>query len=171
MRTLIFAFLLGGLFQGFGQKNTVFVELLGNGIFASLNYELQLTKEPGLVVRLGLGYIPPTFESSKITVPISLLYMEAIGKKSYVEFGLGSTLIPAFEDDPCGLVNFGGCSKETKKGLLQAYLASIGYRKYFGKDQNWVWKFNFSPVIGRTFDGRTEFGFSPWAGIAIGKRF
>jgi hypothetical protein len=171
MRWLIFVFLLGGLYQGFAQKNTVFIELLGNGGITSLNYEIQLTNQPGLSARVGLGYISPIFDSANFTLPISLQYMEAIGKKSYVEFGLGSTLIPSFEDDPCGLFNFGQCSEAPKKRLMQVYLASVGYRKHFGKNQDWIWKFNLTPIMGHAFDGNTEFGFGPWVGISFGRRF
>ena len=37
-------------------RNTIFVEALGNGLFGSINYERQLTKEPGLSVRAGIGF-------------------------------------------------------------------------------------------------------------------
>ena len=53
-------------------KNTVFVEALGNGLFGSINYERQLTKEPGLSLRAGIGFY--TEYDFYLTLPFSLFY-------------------------------------------------------------------------------------------------
>ena len=51
-------------------KNTVFVEALGNGLFGSINYERQLTKEPGLSLRAGIGFY--TEYDFYLTLPLSI---------------------------------------------------------------------------------------------------
>jgi hypothetical protein len=52
------------IYQFYGQednhslnlKNSIFVEALGNGLFGSINYERQLTREEGLSLRAGIGF-------------------------------------------------------------------------------------------------------------------
>ena len=84
------------LFQSysFGQttfkKNSVYLEAAGNGIFASVNYERQLTKKPGLGVRLGVGFY--TENAFYLTIPVGINYLFALrNNKSFIDAGVGVT--------------------------------------------------------------------------------
>lgn len=78
------------------QKNTFFVELLGNGMFYSLNYDRVLVDEQNWKVsgRIGMMYFPGFKNSSRQIAgsPVEVSYW--IGKNShYFEVGLGFTPI------------------------------------------------------------------------------
>ncbi len=47
------------------KKNDVYIELLGNGVLGSINYDRQLSTQPGLGVRFGIGTV---YDSPKPTV-------------------------------------------------------------------------------------------------------
>lgn len=44
------------LAQNTFKRNDLYLEAGGNGLFASVNYERQLTKQPGLGLRTGIGF-------------------------------------------------------------------------------------------------------------------
>ncbi len=56
------------------RKNDIYVEFFGNGIASSLNYERQLMKQPGLGVRLGVGYFSGD-EKFRLSIPIGVNYL------------------------------------------------------------------------------------------------
>jgi len=176
MKTLVCTLLIAAItYQVSAQeqerKNAVFTELGGNGLAFSLNYERQLTKKPALHIRAGVGLIPPTFEPAVLLIPVSINYLLRIGRKNFLEFGLGDTFMPKVEVSDCPLFNLGGtpCTRETES--LNLLMASVGYRKNFGKRQNWLWRVNFTPTVGTSFKGSSALDLQPWAGISIGKRF
>lgn len=137
-------------------KNTVFVEALGNGLFGSINYERQLTKEPGLSLRVGVGFY--TEDDFYLTIPTSLQYLISLKNNNFIETGVGYTWADAGADDI-----FNDDVSNNGDNLNNLFL-SVGYRKHFGKD--WMWKANFTPLITNNKDVTL-----PWIGISIGKRF
>ncbi|MBT3588190.1 MAG: hypothetical protein HN507_06020, partial [Flavobacteriaceae bacterium] len=78
-------------------KNTVFVEALGNGLFGSINYERQLTKEPGLSLRAGIGFY--TEYDFYLTLPFSIQYLIDLNRNNFIETGIGYTWADAGADD------------------------------------------------------------------------
>lgn len=159
---MIFEMLLGVI--AFGQennnkknlKNTVFVEALGNGLFGSINYERQLTKEPGLSLRAGIGFY--TEYDFYLTLPFSIQYLIDLNRNNFIETGIGYTWADARADDI-----FNNESVKNSDNLNNLFL-SVGYKKHFGKD--WMWKANFTPLITNNKEVTL-----PWIGVSIGKRF
>jgi hypothetical protein len=160
---MIFEMLLGVI--AFGQennnknknlKNTVFVEALGNGLFGSINYERQLTKEPGLSLRAGIGFY--TEYDFYLTLPFSIQYLIDLNRNNFIETGIGYTWADAGADDI-----FNNESVKNYDNLNNLFL-SVGYKKHFGKD--WMWKANFTPLITNNKEVTL-----PWIGVSIGKRF
>lgn len=159
---MTFQMLLGVI--AFGQennnkknlKNTVFVEALGNGLFGSINYERQLTKEPGLSLRAGIGFY--TEYDFYLTLPFSIQYLIDLNRNNFIETGIGYTWADAGADDI-----FNNESVKNSDNLNNLFL-SVGYKKHFGKD--WMWKANFTPLITNNKEVTL-----PWIGVSIGKRF
>ncbi|MDB4292319.1 hypothetical protein N9954_02870 [Maribacter sp.] len=177
MKRLFLIIILTGAAGVFAQKNTAFIELLGNGGFASLNYERQLTKQPGLSLRLGFGVsfwelgeredgssegsgcVCPelNFPDADLSIPFSLQYLIPLWKTNYLETGLGYTY------------QFG--SAKRNESNTNVFYGSVGFRRHFGRTKGWMWKVSFTPVL-RISDSETKnSGIGPWAGIALGKRF
>ncbi len=137
-------------------RNTVFVEALGNGLLGSVNYERQITREPGLSLRAGIGFY--TEHDFYLTLPFSIQCLIDLKRKNYIEAGIGYTWADAGADD---IFNN---NKISNSDNLNNLFISVGYRKHFGKD--WMWKANFTPLITNNKDVTL-----PWVGISIGKRF
>ena len=136
----------------FGQsnfnKNDIYLEAGGNGLFGSVNYERQLTKKPGLGIRIGVGFYSEN--SFNVTLPVGINYLFNLkNHKSFIDAGLGVTWTGIDEKILLGLhfINF---------------VPSIGYRKHTSKDL--MWRISVTPVI-------NKYGFVPWLGASIGKRF
>lgn len=156
------------------NKNAVFLELGGNAQGGSINFERQLTKKEGLMLAAGVGFAFAEedrvtssgydfafegFGNGELSVPLSLSYLFDINNANYFEIGMGYTYI-----------NF---DKTFQKGERATHnlTAQIGFRRYYGKNDNWMWKVNFSPVLGGNGDSGIAFGLSPMAGFSIGRRF
>lgn len=153
------------------QKNTVYFELGGNGLIGSFNYEIQISREPGLSGHVGVGYLPEMWNDPALVLPIGFFYLEPLKKSNYLEFGLGGTVITSFTSSPCGFSFFGQCDEPSETGANTLLIPSFGYRKYFGKDTSWMWKITFTPVVGEFFKDESNLLFAPWAGFSFGKRF
>jgi hypothetical protein len=171
MRVLLITIILILAQKTQAQNNIVFFELAGNALGGSLNYERQLTKDLDLYVRFGIGgalveentpsnnYFSANIPNPKLSIPLSIQYLFDLNNNDYIETGLGYTWIDfskTFENSAQGTHNI---------------LASVGYRKHFGQAKTWLWKVNFSPLIGGNGEKGIVFGFSPMAGISFGKRF
>ena len=157
------------------KKNALFLELGSNSQGGSINFERQLTQKKGLMLAVGVGFafveedsttpdyginVPSGLSfNGELSVPISLNYLIDINKGNYIEVGMGYTWI-----------NF---DKTFQKGerATHNFIAQVGVRRYYGKNDTWMWKANFTPVIGGNGDSGIEFGLSPMVGFAIGKRF
>lgn len=133
------------------QQNAVFLELGGNGGFASLNYEWQLTNTPHLSLRTGLGATFFEFEKEEpavgsvsgcalcgvsigaprvsLTIPLSIQYLFDLQNNNYVETGVGSTW-------------------QLSKKSIFVFHAVFGFRRHFGNDSKWMWKVSFTPILG-----------------------
>lgn len=135
------------------QRNFSFLEAGGAGLFFSINYERQLSKEPGFSWRVGLGgYSEGDFY---VTYSTGLAYLFALneGENSFIELGINATIAREYT----GLRQDGRYAD-----LFENIIPTISYRKQF--ENNVFYKAGFSPVFNR-------FSFTPWLGVAIGKRF
>lgn len=72
------------------QKNNIYVEAGGNGLFGSVNYERQLTKEPEFGVHFGVGFY--TEKAFYLTFPAGINYLFKLKREnSFIDAGLGYT--------------------------------------------------------------------------------
>lgn len=163
---IIILFLVLTSISAFGQKennevqnlrNTIFIEALGNGLLGSANYERQLSKNPHLTARVGIGFHAES--NFYLTIPISLQYFFDLKKNNFIEAGIGYTWAQ-FGADDCFYCD----GTDNTDDYSNLYL-SIGYRKHFGN--KWMWKVNFSPLI---TNNHGEI-FRPWIGASFGKKF
>lgn len=68
------------------KKNDIYLEAGGNGLFGSVNYERQLTKEPGLGARIGAGFY--TENAFYLTIPVGINYLFALkSDRSFIDAG------------------------------------------------------------------------------------
>lgn len=139
--------------QDYFRKNIIYLEAGGNGLFGSINYEWQFTKETKFGVRIGVGFY--TENAFYLTVPVGINYLFKLNNNnSFIEGGLGLTFVR---------VNDNLSSNYYYRGNgFNSFVPSIGYRKQTVK--NLMFRFSLTPVI-------NNFGFVPWAGISFGKIF
>lgn len=138
------------------KKNTIFGELGGNGLLASINYERQLTSTPGFGVRLGFGFygVQPTH----LTVPVGINYLVPLKKNnSFLDIGLGLTFTSA--NVRLVLASDNGTVDNTTQVNV---IPSIGFRRHTSK--NIMWRIALTPVINNN-------GLIPLLGFALGKQF
>jgi hypothetical protein len=157
-KKLLIVFAVCGVTLSFGQtnfkKNDVYLEAGGNGLFGSVNYERQLTKQPGLGARIGLGlYSENAFY---LTIPAGINYLFKLrNHKSFIDAGLGATWTriegKLFSD-----------SKNSNGDHFVNFIPSIGYRRHTAKGV--MWRISLTPVA-------NKYGLVPWLGASIGKRF
>lgn len=77
-----------------GTKNAFYVELLGNGLIFSANYDVRLINKFG--ARLGVGYVGGT-EAGVLTIPVMGNIL--LGKNGkYFEIGAGATFLSGTGD-------------------------------------------------------------------------
>lgn len=136
------------------KQNDIYIEAAGNGLFASVNYERQLTKEPGLGIRLGIGFY--TERAFYLTIPVGINYLFELKKKnSFIDAGLGATWARINGE-------VFGSTKNSNGDHFINFVPSIGYRKHTNK--NIMWRISITPAA-------NKFTLVPWLGFSIGKRF
>ncbi len=149
---------IGALTFVFGQsafkKNDIYLEAGGNGLFGSVNYERQLTKEPGLGARIGIGFYSEN--AFYLAIPIGINYLFKLkSAKSFIDAGLGVTWTRIDG-------KLFGDSKNSNGEHFVNFIPSIGYRRHTSKDL--MWRISLTPVA-------NKYGLVPWLGASIGKRF
>lgn len=84
------------------KKNSVYVELGGNAVFYSFNYDriIQLSEKLKIAPRVGFMYLPlsdiksnKTFGDFNIPLELNLLFAKNSESKNFGEFGVGLNLI------------------------------------------------------------------------------
>lgn len=136
------------------KRNNIHLELGGNGLWTSLNYERQLTSEPGLGIRVGVGFY--TENAFYLTIPVGINYLFKLkGNRSFIDAGLGATWAGIPSSPTAAL-------KDTRGSYFMNIVPSIGYRRE--TRDNLMWRVSLTPVA-------NKFGLVPWFGISIGKGF
>ncbi len=138
--------------------NGIYLELLGNGIIYSINYDRMFNESVG--GRIGFSYFPsvPAFFTSTediFVIPVMINTFVGTGD-SKLELGAGivyarATLSTIFSDQ-----------KEDAAGI--AGTLTIGYR-YQERTGGLVFRIGFTPFF--KFNGE----FMPYAGVSIGTSF
>jgi hypothetical protein len=131
----------------------IYAELLGPGIFYSINYDTRFgKKEKGLGMRVGMGAVF-TNGSGLVSIPVGLNYL-AGRKGKYLEVGGGLTYLTAASD---GITNGGGVLG----------FATFGYRRQPYKQKDITWRLAFDPLL--VFNDK--FSLIPYFGFSLGYRF
>ena len=140
------------------KMNTVYVELGGNGLFLSANYERQIFKMTPLNIHVGVGIYGIT--PSYVTVPFGINYLLKLRKtNSFIDIGFGATYTKAD-------VQLYSMVEHRDNNYINAnfinIIPSIGIRHQTNK--NYIYRFSFTPVFNQ-YDGL------PYVGFSIGKSF
>jgi len=136
------------------KRNDIYLEAGGNGLFASVNYERQLTSKPGLGARLGIGFYSEN--AFYLTIPIGINYLFKLqNEKSFIDAGLGATWTRIDG-------NLFGDSRNSNGDHFVNFVPSVGYRRHTNKDL--MWRISVTPIA-------NKYGLVPWLGLSVGKRF
>lgn len=141
--------------------NAVYIELLGNGVLYSMNYDRMVTDD--ISVRVGLMYLSVSASSGDASAKASLAFIPVVGNyllgkgDHKFELGLGALLVYASASS--------GTSDDFVSGSGGGVggTAVIGYR-YAPHDGGFVFRGGFTPVFGQG-------GFLPWFGLSLGYAF
>ncbi|MDO1451762.1 hypothetical protein Q0590_36145 [Rhodocytophaga aerolata] len=148
------------------QKNTLFVEIGGNGFFYSLNYDRILLDYSTwrISARIGGMYMPGIFETNRhlIGLPLEVSYWRGKGNHHF-ELGLGFT--PIYDTYSLNEVS--------RQQAILIGVARIGYR-YQKREGGVFYRAGFMPLHGtiydfnyRQWDRNSNFTY-PLVGLAIG---
>jgi hypothetical protein len=143
--------------------NAMYVELGGNGLWYSVNYERVV--QPKVALRAGISYMSVGAASgtasasvSSMGFPLTMSYL-AGGGSSKLEIGAG-VLFEKFS----GQASSGFGEKATGSGFYPVGTAIFGYR-YMPVGGGFNFKLAFTPVY------HPDLGFFPWGGLSFGFGF
>lgn len=110
------------------HTQTVFVELVGSGLFYSVNYDTRLTKRPdGLGIRAGLG-TNFSHDPFFLTLPVGLNYL--LGKNgNYLEMGAALTYLNVRDTNGFAYFGYGDKSFNKDQTSLLFETVNVGYRR------------------------------------------
>jgi len=136
------------------KQNQLYLELFGNGLVYSANYERLLTEN--FTLRGGFGYTPGFLlvEGTFIQIPVTASYLLG-GVTSKFELGLGATFFSGHNVEVLGL-NGGDFSLVFLTGILGYRYVSLG---------GFVFRIAFTPLYNSEADptlfpsGGLSFGF------------
>ena len=138
------------------RAQSIFVEVLGRGIFNSINYEHNFSKTvDGWRAQIGMGYLP----TSLISIPISGTYV--FGKRNHhIELGAGATYYGGY---------IWGDDDKFNPATNVLGLVYYRYEKLKGK---FYFKIG-TPITVFDIDLKNRINFSglPWPGIGLGYKF
>lgn len=162
IRFIIMLFIFSGINHSYAQhpakKNSIYVELGGNALFTSINYERQLLKMPRLGFHVGAGIygVSPSY----LTLPFGLNYLIELKKaRSFIDIGFGATYTKT-DVELYAIVEHR--NPDYKNTDYWNYIPSLGYRRLTKK--NVLYRFSITPVINHN-------GTFPFLGFSIGKSF
>lgn len=130
------------------KKNNAYIEVLGNGLALSVNYERQLSDKPGPGLFLGIG-----LGGNKPVIPFGIKYLFGLkNNKSFIEAGAGVTLAEAgiWKDDLPATVN--------RYAYTPGFIPCLGYRHH--TSYGLMWRINYTPAFSRYRNIPAFFGVS-----------
>ena len=150
------------------QSNNVFVELGGNGILYSINYDRMITRK--ISVRAGWGpfalYSTDGLgNSGKVIVHfVPVLANLLLGGDHKLEIGGGVTFVKVN-----GTINFAGKSYDgSESGTVQTVL--LGYRYQKADAPGFLFRVSITPIRIPT-SASSKATFFPWGGVSLGYSF
>ena len=139
------------------KKNTVYLELGGNGLWYSLNYDRFLWKrsKSAIAARIGVAYFGGQ-GAHATTVPVTVSYLFG-GKKHFLEVGTGFTWLQSYSEKIAG---FG-------------YFGVIGYRFQRIQQSGLMYRISLTPFLAEysTDKGSLNWVGTFWGGVSIGYGF
>lgn len=147
-----------------GGGNTIFLELGGNGLLYSLNYERVLPSDVAL--RAGFGYISVSATGggasanvSWVTIPVTFSYLGIGGGSAKLELGAGAafTRISGASTTSIG--------DEIEAGVFVPLASFIAGLRIAPPGGGFNFKLAFTPFWHPDTD------FTPWGGLAFGVGF
>ena len=133
-------------------RNAAYVELLGNGLLYSMNYDRMITPRVSARVGImGLGAATDSASAGIIAAPVMVNYLFGEGN-SHLETGIGLMLASGSVDDVEGFED------ESFSGAVGT--ATLGYR-YQRPAGGFVFRAGLTPFFGTD-------GIAPWFGISFG---
>ncbi len=135
------------------KQNQLYLELGGNGMIYSINYERSLSEN--FTLRGGFGITPGIIfaEGTFIHIPVTASYLIG-GKSSKFETGLGATYFAGTDVEIFGL--------PSDDQTLIFLTGIIGYR--YISSGGFVFRIAFTPF----YNGQTEPNFIPSGGLSFG---
>ncbi len=144
--------------------NTIFVELGGNAVLYSLNYE-RITAQD-IALRVGFSYLSLTATSgsagasaSAVGIPITASYLGLGSASSKFELG-GGILLERFSG-----ASSTGFGDEIEVGVFVPMATFIAGYRYAPVNGGFNFKVGFTPVY------HPDVGFFPWGGLSFGYGF
>lgn len=152
------------------KPNAIYVELFGNGILYSINYDRLLSTNGNLKIsaRVGFSYVDiDLFDEIKGTV-IPIEFLGWMGNKRHLEFGVGlSSQFVEVKD-----VSILGPTQQVTSNAY--YLTGrVGYRRQ-KPDGGFVFRAGFVPMFllsESNSDASSRSEFVPWFGLSFGYAF
>lgn len=141
-------------------KNAVYLELAGNGVLYTLNYERAFSES--VSGRAGLFWmsVDAAGQNSSGSATLNLIPVTAnyfVGTNHRLELGAGPLIVRASAE-----ASTAGFDAESS-GLGVGGTATIGYR-YQQPDGGFVFRIGLTPVF-------SSAGLLPWAGLSLGYAF
>jgi hypothetical protein len=145
------------------RKNAIFLELLGPGMFYSVNYDRRIGNN--LSLRGGFttwnlhGVLFELLGIERLSMtafPLSINYLTGPGKSSHLEIGAG--VMPSFVSGKASFTD-----EETGNATLLMGIGSIGYR-YQKPDGGFFFRVALTPVF-------TQYGSAVSGGLSFGIGF
>lgn len=150
------------------RKNTLFIEILGNGATFTLNYDRLLVQNKGFKVagRIGYSVLPKLLEITSIPIEISLLISDQ--GNHHLEIGSGLSYIKGLKTENV-IVDFTGSSKYISESLYIPF--RIGYRYQRQRGRLFL-KAGVVPMVSiNEFENKFKRGYYIWLGGAVGYSF
>lgn len=138
------------------KKNQVYLEIFGDGLIYSVNYERLVTED--FTLRVGFGYTPGLIfvEGNFIQIPVTASYLLG-GQSSKLEMGLGATFFSGQD------VEFLGIDAEDFSVVLVTGI--LGYR-YVSRG-GFVFRIALTPF----YSSESEPNFNLYGGLSFGFMF
>ena len=137
------------------NKNSTYLEIGGNGLWYSFNYDRILRRKDrtALSARVGFAYFGNFSDTSTITAPLTISFL--YGKnKNFLELGGGPTTLYSFSEKITGI----------------AAIGIIGFRHQPIKSKGLMYRIAFNPFIVEYSSDTGDWNsvIIPWGGISFG---
>ena len=138
-------------------NNAVYLQIGGNGMLGSFNYERSLMKKIPLRAHVGIGIYGS--REQNMTIPIGVNYLLKLGQKgNFIDVGLGCTYTKADVQLYIIVDRRGNYINDH----FFNFVPSISYRKQ--TPHKFLFKAGITPII-------NQYGVIPFVGFTFGKLF